>query len=184
MNQQHIKKAHERKALESLRTVYHAFPPGEVTESESPDFLITSESRTVGIEVTDYFRPGDVDGSPLQAQESLHHRVTSFATEECRRRGLTGLLASIDFNRAVRLGSKEVSAVAAAVANEIATRTGRTTWSTAIENDGQLPACVDRILVYPLPAHKGAYVTHMAAEWVVPLSIDQLRDRISEKEKS
>lgn len=52
-----IKKLVERRFLEAAQTAYSEFPEGIVTESERPDFVVTTDGRQVGIEVRRLVQP-------------------------------------------------------------------------------------------------------------------------------
>lgn len=73
-------KKREREHLERFRNACPAFPAGDITETEEPDFIVATLSGNVGIEHTDFHlddaRPG---GSPLRAQETLRRQVVSSA---------------------------------------------------------------------------------------------------------
>jgi hypothetical protein len=49
---QAAKKDEERRFVEILAKELNAFPPGELIDSESPDFLVATSEGVIGIEVT------------------------------------------------------------------------------------------------------------------------------------
>ena len=51
--QEAVKKARERAYLERFREKFADFPEGEVVSFEHPDFLIKTQSRRIGIELTE-----------------------------------------------------------------------------------------------------------------------------------
>lgn len=61
----------ERILLDGFSSVYKHFPDGTVEDSESPDFLIGTESETLGIELKQVFKHPISHGSSLQAQEKV-----------------------------------------------------------------------------------------------------------------
>jgi hypothetical protein len=52
--QEAVKKARERAYLERFRENFASFPEGEVIPSEHPDFLVKTQPRWIGIELTEY----------------------------------------------------------------------------------------------------------------------------------
>jgi hypothetical protein len=70
------KKQRERAILDEFRKVCPDFPPGEIIDCESPDFLLPSTDGTIGFEVTEYIR-GQTPrgGSPLREREKFREKV-------------------------------------------------------------------------------------------------------------
>jgi hypothetical protein len=50
------KKALEPLFIEEVTAIYLDFPSGTITDSERPDFLVSSGSQATGIDVVDYVR--------------------------------------------------------------------------------------------------------------------------------
>lgn len=77
------KKDRERDQLKDLRSVYPAFPSGEIIDHEAPDFLIPTKSGTIGIELVDYVRgQGESGGSAERRHEELCERIIRMAQTE------------------------------------------------------------------------------------------------------
>lgn len=72
-------KDRERLYLQHFRKSFNEFPKGEVASSEAPDFLVNGGEGTVGVELTEYFRPPPEGARPFQEQESLWEQVTEKA---------------------------------------------------------------------------------------------------------
>jgi hypothetical protein len=76
-----MKKPREHRHLSHFKEVCPFFPQGELEESESPDFIVHSGTRVVGIEHTEVFQPGPSHGESLQAQDSLAQRIVERAKQ-------------------------------------------------------------------------------------------------------
>jgi hypothetical protein len=176
------KKQRELKAIEALRAVYSDFPTGLVEQGEEPDFRVRSESGCVGIEVTEYFRPETVSGSPLQEQEALAHQVSQRATEECLRRQAPPLLASVSFNHNHRLSKKDVVPLADTIASLVIPAASSGFWSVEIDDD-LLPESVDYITVYRPSGLKEPFISNTGAVWVPEIDSTELARVVAGKER-
>jgi hypothetical protein len=84
------KKAREQAYLERFRENFVGVPEGEIIPFEHPDFLIKTQSRRIGIEITEYHvqEPGEGWGSPMRAQEGTEDKVLRMASETHQSKGL------------------------------------------------------------------------------------------------
>ena len=64
------KKDIEEFHLNLLRKSISTFPQGSLDRTESPDFILNSESKRIGIEITQLFKSPDSSGKSLQVQEN------------------------------------------------------------------------------------------------------------------
>lgn len=172
-----MNKERERRAIADLRRLYPEFPLGSIDEGESPDFVVRGAGSTVGIEVCEYFRPERPLGAHPMEQESLKHRIVDRATEICKTAGARGFLAPVAFARDVRITKRDAEEVARAVAQAILTRP-----AAFIENDGQLPACVEDVRVYDVGDKHEATVTYVDTTWLPPLDAAELARLVVAKE--
>ena len=94
------KKARERAYLQRFRQNFAGFPEGEVVPSEHPDFLIKTQSRWVGIELTEYYvqEPDEAQRSPMQAQEGTEDKVLRTASEQYQSEGLPPVAVYVNWN--------------------------------------------------------------------------------------
>lgn len=77
------KKDRERNQLKALKSIYPGFPCGTIVDHEAPDFLIRTDSETVGIELVDYVRgQGDPGGSVARRDEVVRLRIAEMAKAE------------------------------------------------------------------------------------------------------
>jgi hypothetical protein len=73
------KKYSERKILTQVQRLHQNFPMGEIIDSEAPDFLINSNRKNIGIEITRYYRKQkDRDVNDLEI-EAIQRRILNLA---------------------------------------------------------------------------------------------------------
>jgi len=172
-----MNKDRERRAIDDLKRLDPVFPPGTIEPSEAPDFIVRSDGGCVGIEVCEYFRPERPLGSHPKEQEALTHHITDRATARAVELGLPPCWVVVTFERDVRLLKRDIGAVADAIVDAI-----RTPNRTYVRNDGQLPSCIDDIVVHPLPADKELLVAPIGTTWVPPTDADEIARLIARKE--
>ena len=69
----------EKTYLDGFAKTLAQFPVGCLSKSENPDFLVSNEEGTLGIELTRMFRKPLQGESPLRAQESLREKIIESA---------------------------------------------------------------------------------------------------------
>ncbi|MBI3607534.1 MAG: hypothetical protein HY207_06190 [Nitrospirae bacterium] len=74
-------KQSERFYLDLARALYSPFPPGDVVESESPDFVVRTLAGPLGIEVTKLFQPCSTSSFSPRQVESFREDVIGLAEE-------------------------------------------------------------------------------------------------------
>jgi len=67
--------------LELARTWYAAFPPGDIVESEAPDFIVSTPAGLLGFEITRLFQPPSTSPFPPKQIESFREWVIRRAEE-------------------------------------------------------------------------------------------------------
>ena len=99
-NRQAVQKARERAHLQRFRDNFAGFPEGEVVSSESPDFLVKSQPRWIGIELTEYHvqEPDEGWGSPMRAQEGPEDKVLRTASAQYQSKGLPAVAVHVHWN--------------------------------------------------------------------------------------
>jgi hypothetical protein len=112
-------KATEWAYLHRFRETFGGFPEGEVVPSESPDFLIKTQLRRVGIEVIEYHvqEPDEGWGSPTRAQESTEDMVLRMASEMHQSKGLPPVAVHVLWHPHQAFGSRRVQELAADLAD-------------------------------------------------------------------
>lgn len=169
-------KNRERRALEDLLRIDETAPRGPLIESEEPDFLIESDGRYLGVEVTEYFRPDRIHESPVQEQEALAQRIVARASELCRDAGLPYLWAPVTFNRSTRLTKRDIEPVAKAILEHLSNHV-----DSHFENDGSLPDCIESLTKHLIGQEH--LVTTMGTLWVPEINEQSLSSLIAKKEK-
>jgi len=72
-----VNKEIERQYIHSFRCLCGDFPSGNLQEREEPDFLLVTQMRKIGIEVTQIFKT--YDKRSLQTIETTKEAITAFA---------------------------------------------------------------------------------------------------------
>ncbi|HEX8708807.1 MAG TPA: hypothetical protein VF723_11235 [Pyrinomonadaceae bacterium] len=129
------KKQRERWQLETFRASYSDFPPGNITPSEEPDFLIENDGKVIGIELTGIYRPPTADRLPMQASESLMNQVVERARAIYEESGGPALWVSVLFSSFPQLRKSQVSELAAKLARIVSDKNVKVGGSVRIEND-------------------------------------------------
>ena len=95
------KKKFELWILEQFKQSYKDFPVGEIKDSESPDFLIQTKDKIVGIELAEIFQDSHLGkDSKLKQQEVVQGKfgdtLLKLLTSKLERK--TGFMLSIEFS--------------------------------------------------------------------------------------
>jgi hypothetical protein len=89
----------ERQHLHSFRGLCPGFPAGNLTEGETPDFVVTTPSGwRIGIEHTQVFKQPGADGTPEQADEATKNFITMAAKQHAEALGLPPVRVTLFFN--------------------------------------------------------------------------------------
>ena len=73
------KKDRERQFIDEIAKLCSTFPQCEITDFESPDFLIYQDSQIIGIEVVNYVRGQNQKGSPERRNEISWQKIADAA---------------------------------------------------------------------------------------------------------
>jgi len=73
------KKDRERLFLKEVTSIFPYFPSGTITDSEQPDFLISTGDKVIGVELVDYVRGQNKGDSLYRRNEILWQRVADAA---------------------------------------------------------------------------------------------------------
>ena len=119
LNRQTLQKAREWAYLQRFRENFADFPEGEVVSFEHPDFLIKSQSRWIGIELTEYHvqEPDKGWGSPMRAQEGTEDKVLRTASTQYQSKGLPAVAVHVHWNSHRVFSSRRVQGLAADLAD-------------------------------------------------------------------
>ena len=106
------KKAVESKYIYEVKEQYPDFPDGKIRDFESPDFLIEDGAKTVGLEVTRYYRKQpdrDINNREIEAYQDI---ILSKAQELFQKENKTPLLVSPSWMFKHKLTRNEINLLA------------------------------------------------------------------------
>src|SRR5215216_3994264 len=115
-------KHRERAVIEILRKVDPHLPPGAIEDSESPDLLIRTAERIVGIDVREFYRadPRDRGGASfLRMHSQLVGQINRRATAEYERCSEVPLWVTARWRPGVSLRRERVADLASALASTV-----------------------------------------------------------------
>ena len=87
--------------------------------SEHPDFLVKTQSRWIGIELTEYHvqEPDEGWGSPMRALEGTEDKVLRTASEQYQSKGLPPVVVNVLWHPHQALNRRRIQELAADLAN-------------------------------------------------------------------
>jgi hypothetical protein len=118
-NRQAVQKAREGAYLQRFRENFASFPEGEVVPSVHPDFLVKTQPRWIGIELTEYHvqEPDEGWGSPMRALEGTEDKVLRTASEQYQSKGLPPVVVNVLWHPHQALDRRRISKLATDLAN-------------------------------------------------------------------
>jgi hypothetical protein len=119
LNRQTLQKAREWAYLQRFREKFADFPEGEVVPSEHPDFLIKTQPRWIGIELTEYHvqEPDEGWGSPMRALEGTEDKVLRTASDRYQSKSLPPVVVNILWHPHQALDRRRIPELAADLVN-------------------------------------------------------------------
>ena len=177
------RKQHERFLLE--RFLDAAAIEAEISEErEAPDFIIRTEGKLVGVEITELFISHDPASNPKQTQESISTRIVLAAQRLYRASGAPPAHVRVLFRP--RCDIKHVSRdrtakTLARFVHDLNLADGQSADCGPEELDGQLPDEVAFVHALGVPSVELAHWGVARAGWVAPLTAASLQARIDEK---
>jgi hypothetical protein len=114
-----VKKARERTFLQRFRENFAEFPEGKVVLSEHPDFLVKTQPRWIGIELTEYHvqEPDEGWGSPMRALEGTEDKVLRMASEQYQSKGFPPVVVNVLWHPHQALDRRRIPELATDLAN-------------------------------------------------------------------
>jgi hypothetical protein len=120
------KKRLERWYVEQLEHAVPDFPTGTVRDDETPDFIVLSDGRTIGIEVTVFHWPPADRKRPHQEEQALKDRAVAIADRIHAEAGGPGLYVTVSFATTTSFAKRDLreqgEAIARAVLDTVAPR--------------------------------------------------------------
>lgn len=138
---QAFKKEHEYWLLSNFKEAYVQFPIGEVIPGESPDFLIRTDSKLVGIEIAKIFKDDTGSGSLLRLRESLHREIGRKIIEKTKLYTDKPFALNIHFNERIKVDKQRKNEIITECLSEILfVVLNHDAGDFRIINNGQLPS--------------------------------------------
>jgi hypothetical protein len=185
MRVQHRQKHRERFLLE--RFLENAGLLAEILEErEAPDFIIRSEGRSIGVELTEMFISHGTTDNPKQAQESVSTRIVSQAREIYVGSGGQPAHVSIGFapGRDLRkLNRGRTASDLASFVRSLGLTDGQYIQWRPETIESPLPAEISFVHALGVPNVRMAHWTVPRAGWVAPVTVEALQARVDEKVK-
>ena len=114
----HDNKKLERQYLQEIKEIYYEFPIGVVTDSDPLDFIILSESNTIGLEITRFIRKQS-DFEPNQREVAAIQRTILKSAERIyiNKNNKINLFVTTSWRFNKRLKKNEIDRLAHELAN-------------------------------------------------------------------
>ena len=189
MNQATSQKQREREFLEKFRSCYGDFPIGEITNSESPDFIVKNGESCTGIEVTEFYSQlRDDEPPPAQARESRRAKVLRYVEEECKANGLSDFQVSVDFHPGKELAPKResdfVQELAQLIQRNLPGPGGKISLSQTPKNPDRPPDEIIRVwIAQPSNSDELSYVVSSVGGISPKHTLSELQEEINHKEE-
>lgn len=110
-----LRKIIERKYLDEIQEIYRDFPQGEILDCEPPDFLVKTQSKTVGIELTTYIRKQLNRKINDKEIEKIGNKIVNIAQEIFQSRNNINLQVSPLWKIENKLTHKQIDRLASAL---------------------------------------------------------------------
>jgi hypothetical protein len=157
-----------------------------IEEREAPDFVVRTNCKLVGVEVTELFISNDSHGSTPQAQEAISSQIATKAEHLYQVAGGPPAHISICFTPGVSLRNLNRDKTAEALCNFVLDLNlslwQRVDWRPE-ELDGPLPDEISFIHALGVPSYDMAHWGIARAGWVAPLVPSPVQQRVNEKAK-
>lgn len=178
-------KSRERLYLALLRDALTDFPSGEIISCETPDFLVRSADKIVGVEFTSFHLPPSDGEKPHQEVQALKDRIVSRAEILHDAAGGLALYVSVFFHSRAMLKKSSVEQLATSVADSVA-RVCRYTLPRASDvrvDWSDLPEQVVDIVVRRSINGSDRLWHADAGGWVTPIVPDHIKEVLRAKMK-
>lgn len=170
------KKERELRHLNQFRNLCHSFPAGEIQNSESPDFIIECQGRTIGIEVTELFPNHTPEENEAIQRDRLQNKVVRNAQKQFESKHKVRPIVTFTFERKFRFRQNEMSKFIQSITADVYScfkkiPSGRYYWNchSGFETPYLLSLHVSRSLEHPGPwmAGEGALLRDLSPEELI-----------------
>ena len=184
---QNSKKKEEKTLLKYFSQAYPDFPKGKISDTESPDFVISlSSKRKLGIELTRLTQPKLENQEFTIAQiNSLEKKISTKAQKIFESRNDFPLYLSIFFNNNIRAKNNDITEVAERIVLDIQNHTTGIDRKTMFQINIENPVANDHVdLIHGIyhPNVKSSYWSNAGGYFVPALSKEYLIQKIESKE--
>ena len=185
MSTRPTKKERERLLLETFLRIERI--ASKIVDREAPDFEITIEDRTVGVEVTEIHQPTGPGEVPLQAIASITREIVERAERLYRDSSSESLRVSVAFSSNARLRSirrDEAASLLLQIVQSTLIQPGKDLeWRPTNRQDLHFAELFSRVHIYRQPNDYPPHWLVVTAGWVAPLTMGLLQERIDEKSR-
>jgi hypothetical protein len=130
------KKHVELRYFDVVRRGIDDFPPGNITKTESPDFLIHSPDRIIGVEITRIFSPANPTSPPAQSQDTERDLVAERAQAIASDQSLAPVMVDIYFDSRQTVRKRDRDSIAKQLVDFVAANMPAHGDNRSIENRG------------------------------------------------
>ena len=109
----------EFKHLDSFRRSCGDFPAGKIEPGETPDFIVDSGNRRIGVELTRIYVDAPEEPNSLQSREAGKTRITRLAERFFNEKNLSEVYVDLFFNRTWQPYRNQEERIARAVAQVV-----------------------------------------------------------------
>lgn len=173
----------ERWYVEQLRRAIPDFPSGTVQGDESPDFIVQSDQRIVGIEVTAFHWPASEGTRPHQEEQALKDRAVATAVKIHAEAGGPALYVTVYFARPIAFAKRQVreqgesiarAVLHSAVPESLEEPPVRVQWD-------RLPSGVSEITIRASVHSRDRLWSADASGWVAPVDSSHIQSVLERK---
>ena len=178
------KKDRETAALKMLQRYLPDFPQGQVEQTETPDFLVRTNSGVLGIELTLLHRDTPDGKSPMQEQEALQRQILQKTKELYDSRNGPPIHVTVHFNPNYRLRKRDVGTVPTSIMNLVLDAMQTDGKCEIKEDEGNwetFPQAIAYVHPYRHCVLKQSTWCPISAEFVPALPAEQLQRAIDKK---
>jgi len=180
-----MKKKEEKYYLELFKRNYQDFPEGQILESESPDFLISTKGKILGIELTKIFQKSNPKRLSLQASDSIITDIILRIRNLFEMNNLLGYEVHLDFhvdkNIVKELREELAKKLFDVIIEHLPKENGWVEIKNDFENITKYPEEVSMISVYYSKGLSSINITDSKVGWVKNNMIEDLQKVISQK---
>ncbi|HEY3368784.1 MAG TPA: hypothetical protein VGK74_27320 [Symbiobacteriaceae bacterium] len=182
------KKAQELSHLASFLTASAIQgTPIPIPDGEGPDFVVPTDQREIGVEVTELVREAPQTGIGRRQMEGIREQVLAGAKRLWDEAGQPFLEAHVHFNEHHTPSKKDISRVAGELVTFVRAHVPAVgehlhfSWHDS--GPIALPTEVHAINIIRLASHTRSYWLSPDSDWEATLSVEQLQARITAKNR-